>query len=414
VLVHSWVMASGILGLNDSTPRSLVLSTWFVMNIRGEAPGGLPADFLTHGAAALLLFDEVICDAEALNAERRSYRWTSSRIFCDLEKARILRPVNLIGYVPKPFWDALETSGRADVVREAMCRRFERIHPTSTVPKRATGLPAIVRRTNNEIFSYGLAIPAALRYDWCEHYFAAPRRRPKRALDDSSVRNECGDKERKRFFRLARVLNMMVPRISLIPPIRPNSDAAAALVEAKARESSALVRWICGDPTMNREAYHDFRLGGAFVELDKRIDSPRQNIALDNLDKLLRLREETKAVRGSVQRTIGQVVDGSRSVQDVQRELNDQLKAVCSHFIGKSKVASSCFVVGPELVYEVLREILPHLGRELPIVGIPFKAAHVAEATCETVRNAFELRTLITDNPLAFFSVGASRLKSVT
>ena len=74
-------------------------------------------------------------------------------------------------------------------------------------------------------------------------------------------------------------------------------------------------------------------------------------------------------------------------------------------------MASSCFVTGPELFYDVAREVLEDAGREIPVFGTPFKVLHAAEAAVETLRNVHEARTVVAENPLAFFSVSTSKLK---
>ena len=114
----------------------------------------------------------------------------------------------------------------------------------------------------------------------------------------------------------------------------------------------------------------------------------------------------------AVQRTIAEVVNGIRSVQDVERELIEQLNSISSHLISKSRMASSCFVTGPEVFYDCVSEILAEFGKELPVIGMPFKLAHIAETAVETVRNVSESKTLISNNPLAFFSVRARNLKT--
>lgn len=82
--------------MGNSDSFDLVLSTWFVMYLHEDLPGGLPNDFLSHGATALLVFDRVVCDENALAAEARfAGRWLSSDLLMELRQERLLHPVDM-------------------------------------------------------------------------------------------------------------------------------------------------------------------------------------------------------------------------------------------------------------------------------------------------------------------------------
>jgi hypothetical protein len=78
---------------------NIVLSTWFLLYINEPSSGvrtfgGLPNDFLTRGAASLLILDHVICDEDGLATES-AMPWVSSHIFKALRDENLLRPERL-------------------------------------------------------------------------------------------------------------------------------------------------------------------------------------------------------------------------------------------------------------------------------------------------------------------------------
>ncbi|MGA9596102.1 MAG: hypothetical protein WBV06_08090, partial [Acidimicrobiia bacterium] len=74
----------------------IALNSWLFTSLAGGRPGGLPNDFLTRGSAALLIFDDVICDEQGLAAEEVfADRWLSAGLFRELRGDGILRPVDM-------------------------------------------------------------------------------------------------------------------------------------------------------------------------------------------------------------------------------------------------------------------------------------------------------------------------------
>ena len=57
-------------GANKGDSPQLLLSTWLIMYLRGDLPGGLPNDFLSRGTSTLLVFDKILCDRDALKAKK--------------------------------------------------------------------------------------------------------------------------------------------------------------------------------------------------------------------------------------------------------------------------------------------------------------------------------------------------------
>src|SRR5687768_16063286 len=154
----------------------LVLNTWFVMYLHeGEhaKPGGLPNDFLARGAAPLLILDNVLCDADALESERAfAGTWLSSDLFLALQQSGILKPINMRANLSNTFLEHLRQDGWIQTARDMMDAEVKAIRRGQKTAENLTLLPFITWL--NHYMSIGLEIPNTLLYEWQEHHFKPP------------------------------------------------------------------------------------------------------------------------------------------------------------------------------------------------------------------------------------------------
>ena len=315
-------------GTDVRKPLQLALNTWFVMYLhegeRGK-PGGLPNDFLSRGSAALLIFDNVLCDADALESERAfAGRWLSSDLFLALEQLGIMKPINMRANLSDTFLEHLRQDGWVQAARDMMDAEVKAIRRRQKTAQNLTLLPFITWL--NHYMSMGLEMPNTLRYEWQEHHFKPPRAylrditqvNQSRLLSEENISNL--EEEQARSLRLHRAIGAVLPEFALLPPLS-SKEATDALRKNIAREKPTLYRWIYGDPDMPRGKYQELRHGPRYRILDSKIDEPRKPQAFQNLELLRKVRERTTDVRSGVQKIFGDVLEGNRTPEDVKAEL---------------------------------------------------------------------------------------------
>jgi hypothetical protein len=129
-----------------ATSLSLALNTWLVLRARerqrdARTFGGLPNDFLTRGAASLLVVDHVVCDEDGLAAEN-AMPWVSTRIFQRLREAGLLRPRPYRTMMSAEVMARLEAAGLLRFARQIMKRELRRIQ-RGEVATEALELPPV-------------------------------------------------------------------------------------------------------------------------------------------------------------------------------------------------------------------------------------------------------------------------------
>jgi hypothetical protein len=300
----------------------LALSAWFMMYLHDEPrgrPGGLPNDFLSHGAAALLLFDHLLCDQEAFDSEC-AFRniWLSSDLLHQLKASDLLRTVDMRASLSPTVLEELRRTGVHDELMTAMERERTRILQDHVRGRDLALLPAVTE-LNHYLFAK-LDLPRCVRYEWQESHFrtspSAPARRPRTTAAGAPA--EALQTEQQ---LVSSLLKLVLPDFHLLPPVPKGSQAAKALKRNVQEERPTLYRWIYGDPEMPQERYQELRRGSVFLEGDRIIDAERRPIAFQNLELLMNVRERTTDVRSGVQKIFKDVLDGTRQPSDVAKEL---------------------------------------------------------------------------------------------
>jgi len=383
-----------------STSYELVLSTWFVMYLHGDRPGGLPNDFLSRGSSALLVFDKIICDKDALEAEER-FRgtWLSSDLFMALKQEEILKPINMRTYLPQEFLNHLQDTGITQAALNMMEAELTTIKKGEKKPKDLQ-LPPLVTWLNHYMFM-GLEIPSSLLYEWQEHHFKVPPvavqpfpQRPLPGVPDV-------EEKTRREQQLISVLNALLPEFLLLPPLPLRGEAPAALRRNITREKPELYRWIYGDPEMPRDSYHEFRHGPDFRLVDAKIDEPRKAQAWQNFELLMRVREATKDIRAGVQKIISDVVHGQRTLADVRTELNVHQQELLSHLPSQRSITVDIGLAGTGFAVAVA-EILGTLSGVIPGVS-PIGPGLTAYEIWQAKAKRQQYRALRQRYPLAWF-----------
>jgi len=297
----------------------LVLSTWFFLYLHpNRSTGGLPTEFLTTGSPALLLFDTVACDRNALNWERSyAHRWVSSQLWAALEDEGILRPVDMQRLAAENLLPHLRTSGVASAALEMMHSELAAIK-CGKRPLGRLAIPPAIKDLNRGMFAaLGIEMPNGILYPGRENYFKSPHKRVARRLPPTQEATSAG---RQR--RFVSALKAIVPRFTLLPPVPLGSEAAAALRRSIDREKQIVLRYAFGDPDVRPQDILEYRLGSAFKADDEKIDGPRRRITEENLKLLLRIRRRTEDVRASVRHVLVDVVDGRRTISEVRTLLS--------------------------------------------------------------------------------------------
>lgn len=382
------------LNLTNNTkkiPKTLVLSTWFLSYLHeGGRARGLPNDFLTKAPGALLLYDHILCDKKAFDAEVEAARrggWIASEIFVRLRDEGILQTANFRDFIPENFWESQQTKSIRSSALELMAQSLSKL-------KRAGGkqthrlhrLPSELTSINDHLFRSGLDVQG-LKYNWQEKLLKVSSKDPNTASRTVTLPNA---------FR--RVLSFGSLDVQLIPPLSGQGQRAARRVYAL--ESSMLMRCICGDPEVNVEQIQDFRFGKQFEGLDRTIDDPeRKSLAIQNLDKILKVRSDTKAVREAMQIEISRVLAGEKTAGEVKTEIDRQCLELLQH-------CPSVRSLGRELAWEIgvpaaeiAVNVAKELGKTIPVLGHALGAAEVLKGA----KDIRARRELIATYPLAHF-----------
>lgn len=358
----------------------LVLNTWLTMYLHdGERgrPGGLPNDFLTHGSAALLLFDSVICDREAFEAEQAFKGiWLSSDLFAALQSEGVLQLADFKReFLTTEFLEHLDREGYKQAALEVMEREAHSIRESKGSLGRLA-LPSLLTWLNHYMFM-GLRLPNHLRYEWQEHHFKPTPDLPRAALPGgvSSVGENdtlAIGKDVEASSRLMKAVGALLPEFQLLPPLPAKGAARQALRQNIRLEKPALYRWIYGDPEIPRERYQEIRRQAAFRRLDARIDEGRRAVAFQNLDLLLEVRSRTRDLRAGVQTIFRQVADGTKELRDVQAEIAEFTDAVESRLPSTRRIAVDVALAGTGLAVKVAGVVASLAGAAT--VGVPATA----------------------------------------
>jgi hypothetical protein len=335
---------------------SLLLSTWFIMCLTRQAHGGLPNDILTRGAAALLLFEHIDCDAEALASEKSfAGIWLSSDLLVELEREGILRPMKLRYYLPRRILDELESEGIAQQARDIMEKmrrslaKDSRASDTSRLPPRLTAL-------NHYLFSR-ITVPRTLRYEWQENHFLPGHARWREL---SAVRERAFGRPDESQSPLESLASELVPGFQLIPPLpREAGRARAAFAEVLRKEKRNLYRWICGDPSMTQHDYQEFRKGRDFRALDLQIDEARKNEAFKNLQTLLDVRRKTKSMRRDIQRLTADVLEGRKQLDEAKADIQLQVAELSTYVASTKRTKFDVALAGVSLLLGRAGHIAP-------------------------------------------------------
>ncbi len=375
--------------IQTPSPKTLRLAigTWFFKLLVGSSPGGLPADFFTHAASSLLLFDEIICDSEAYESEmdfasRRRGRteWLSSIFYRELKEEGILRPVPYRQEVADVIAN-FNSHGADARVRTIMEQERIRLRDK---PRAAQGPLNAELRSLNAAFSLELAGRGLTPYDWREGHL-----RPaniSQLLADRSSSGEVGSspKHLKRF-------QLPLPQVTVLQSskwVASVDNAASRGFDANvARERLPLYLWMYDDPEWTREKYNKWRLGAEFKGADLAFDRAREPHARKSLDTILRLRHDTTQERAAVQAIVKRGIDGELNSNAFLRELEQHLQ-IYETLRGSEKPKLNLVVASMGVVGSVALAALHGLGLGLVSLG--------AEAAVEVAAGALAAAHLTT------------------
>jgi hypothetical protein len=303
---------------------SLALNTWLVLRAREREPdartfGGLPNDFLTRGAASLLVVDHVICDEDGLAAEN-AMPWVSTRIFQRLREAGLLRPRPYRTMMSAEVMARLEAAGLLRFARQIMKRELRRIQH-GEVATEALELPPALRWINSVLFT-SIDEPATLHYDYHDAHFAnlSPAGSGTlRELGPPLRETAAAEAQSRKTGRLVAAMEIVVPEFRLLPPITARASREAMLANLR-EEKRMMYQYIYG--AMPHTDYEHFRSADEFKHRDRVVDTAaRFREAERNIEILVRVREATAQVRHRAQRIIRAVVEGQLELEDVRQEL---------------------------------------------------------------------------------------------
>jgi hypothetical protein len=376
------------------TAKTLVLSTWFLSYLHeGRGARGLPNDFLTKAPGALLLYDHILCDKEAFDAEARAAKkggWITSEIFVRLKEEGVLLTVDFKDLIPQDFWESPQTKSVRSSALELMAQSLAKLKKQTHRPHR---LPPELTNINEHLFKLGLDVQG-LKYNWQEKLLKVSS-----SVDSKSLPRETA---LPKAFR--RLLSFGSFDVQLIPP--PSKQGLRAAKKVYALESNILMRSICGDPELNVERIHDFRFSEQFKDLDRIIDQPeRKSLAVQNLEKILKARSGTKDVREAMQVEISKVLAGDKTARDVKTEIDRQCLELLQHCpsvrsLGR-ELAWEIGVPGAEIALDAAKEF----GKAVPVLGHALAAAEVLKAG----NDLRERRELIQTYPLGHFLAIAAK-----
>jgi hypothetical protein len=310
---------------STSSQLNVVLNTWFLLRIHQTSSdvhtlGGLPNDFLTRGAASLLILDRAICDEGGLATEA-AMPWVSSHIFKVLRAENLLCPEPLHQKYSGAVAKRLEDTGLLSWARKAMCEELVKIKQ-GDVADEELRLPSTLRWLNSVMFM-GVDLPDTLHYDYQENHFGAlslAAQQLTSSVTPHIVETEIAEDQMVKASRLLAALSIALPDFTLLPPIA-SETARQALKENIRKESRMMYRYVYGD--FPHSDYEQFRSSEEFRRRDSIIDDIQRFREADrNLETIFRVRAKTAAVRPHAQQVIRDVVNGSRSLDEVRSELD--------------------------------------------------------------------------------------------
>lgn len=305
----------------------LLLSTWFFLYLHpNRSVGGLPNEFLTDGSTALLLFDTIGCDANALAWEKRfAGKWVSSDLYAALQDEGILKPVDMQAVAAKTILPHLRNAGAIDAHMDLMHRELDMIRSGRRPPERM-GIPSALKQLNKGMFaSLGVEFPSSALYSGGENYF-----RPSRPGKGAGARtSDIGrSKGGRRFFS---AMKAVLPAFALLSRIEGDTEAGAALRRSMLKEKPIVLRYAFGDPDVTLDKILEYRLGREFRQDDALIDEPRRKAAERNLKRLLKIRQRTTDVRDAVRVAIADVALGRRTAVNVKKDIQQAQRALAAH-----------------------------------------------------------------------------------
>jgi hypothetical protein len=311
--------------------RTMLLPTWFPTRLRGLRPGGLPQDFLIHGAPNLLLYDYILCDPDSLACELEfKKRFLSSAIYGTLRDCRILQPLSAQG-IPRFLSPEVMSPARANetvTITTLMQEQLRELDSRLTAGSRRAQSPQQLIRISSQIslFDTEMLIEFSSTLKGVIPYIQG--RGKDNIWPSSRIPSGFAAGSRSRP-QTERLLNRLTGRpITLLPEIRDDA-ARAALKENMRLERPALLRWLLGDHSLVIDNFHDWRLSDKRVRsADMVIDSGRVDEAQSNLEIILRARDRTSDVRREVQQRIDSLLEAENPVKALDRLLDEEIREI--------------------------------------------------------------------------------------
>ena len=304
----------------DNGRFRVALGTWFFKLLTDAEPGGLPADFFSHAASMLLVCDEVYCDQEAFDSEmdfagarRDRGKFLSSKLYKDLYENGILKPLPY----REIFADTIklyQEQGLGEAVSEAMALRRQAILD-GTRGKALQLDPALTKV--NDLFLLELGAKGYLPYGWGNKSLQSLRYAAATPASQTPPTRE--------------ILGLTAMSISLphIPVLLDpkavkaiDNDAYLAYRENLKKEQIPLALWMNNDPEWGRERYNHMRSGSSFRSGDSLFDGVRERSAMKNMEKILKIRSETKNERRELQSYLTVAVNGGLSISKVRADVS--------------------------------------------------------------------------------------------
>ncbi len=380
---------------SSSPPLNVVLNTWFLLHVHHasfdvQTLGGLPNDFLTRGAASLLIVDQAICDEGGLATEA-AMPWVSSHIFKTLHAENLLRPAPLQHNYSSAVFRRLEDTGLLSWARKAMREELGKIKQ-GDVADEELELPSTLRWLNSVMFM-GVDLPDTLHYDYQENHFGALSLAAQQLTNSVAphiVETEITEDQMTRASRLFAALSIALPDFALLPPI-VDKAAQEALKENMRKESRMMYRYVYGD--FPHSQYERFRTGEEFRQRDSIIDNAQRFREADkNLEALFRVRSKTAAVRPHAQRVIRNVVNGSCSLEDMRSELETIRSTIEDALEHETKARDLHIIAGATFLLGAVETMTGHFGPFALSAALSFaKAAHAFREATEVRRRHEEL-----------------------
>jgi len=312
--------------------RTMVLPTWFPTRLCGLRPGGLPQDFLIHGAPNLLLYDQIACDPDSLAAELEfEDRFLSAAIYGTLRNCRILQPLNA-EEIPRFLSLDSMPPARANGVRAIttlMQAQLQELDGTlNGVSRRARSPHQLIRLSPQiSLFDTEMLIEFSSTLKGVTPYIQG---RGKDNIWPSSHRIPPGFTTGGHSRLLTeKLLNRLAGRpIKLLPEIQDDA-ARVALKMNMELERPAMLRWLLGDHSLSIENFHDWRFSDERIRIaDAVIDRGRVNEAQRNLEIILRARDHTSDVRREVQQHIDLILKAENLTKALDRLLDKEIREI--------------------------------------------------------------------------------------